>query len=85
MKIFVRRKSKHSSKGNKLPISRMTRECECYTSSRVLEKEFVHTCTPADYNSFNIHAWKATQTALLEAERKKAEALMERQKRPFIC
>jgi len=35
---------------------------------------------PADYNG-----WASIKTALLEAERKKAEGFMERQNRSFVC
>lgn len=83
MKIFEWRKSKRTLKENKLPISGIVRECECCMSSRALDKEFVQMCIPADYNSFNIHAWKATKTALLEMERKKAKAL-ETRRRSFV-
>ena len=41
--------------------------------SSTQEEESVRVSIPANYNS-----WKATETALLEAERKKAEALMHR-------
>lgn len=36
---------------------------------------------PIIYDSFNFHAWKAGESAMLEAERKKAKAIMEIQKR----
>ena len=46
-------------------------------SSSTQPRESVRVNIPEDYNR-----WKATETALLEAERKKAEALMHR--RAFI-
>jgi len=84
MKIFAWRKNKCALEGDKLPTSGMVSECECYIPSRVLEKELVPTCIPADNNSFNVHAWKASETASFEAERRKADALMELQRHRFI-
>ena len=40
---------------------------------------------PVYPNRFNVYTLKATSSALLEAERKKAEALMQRKKHSFIC
>jgi len=36
--------------------------------------------TPIDYNG-----WKSAETALLKTQREKTEALMERQRRSFLC
>ncbi|MGQ9552412.1 MAG: hypothetical protein ACUVUE_08315 [Candidatus Bathycorpusculaceae bacterium] len=40
---------------------------------------------PVYLNRFNVYTVKATNSALLEAERKKAEAFMQRKKHSFIC
>ena len=53
-------------------------------SSGLLEKELVPMSIPTDNNSFNVHAWKASETASFEAERQKAKALMEWQRHRFI-
>lgn len=53
-------------------------------STSVREEESGRMGVPIGYDSFNIHAWKASESAMLEAERKKAKALMETQKRHFI-
>lgn len=84
MKNFVWRKNKRTSEGDKLPTSEMVSECECYMSSTVLEKELDPMSIPTNNNSFNVHALKASKTASLEAERRKADALMEWQRHRFI-
>jgi len=84
MKIFAWRKNKCALEGDKLSTSEIVSECECYMSSTLLEKELVPMCIPADNNSFNVHAWKASKTASFEAERRKADALMEWQRHRFI-
>jgi len=84
VKIFAWRKNNRTFKGNKLPTSEMLSECECYMSSGLLEKELVPMSIPTDNNSFNVHAWKASETASFEAERQKAKALMEWQRHRFI-
>ena len=84
MKNFAWRKNKRTFKGDNLPTSEIVSECECYMSSTVLEKELNPMSIPTDNNSFNVHAWKASKTASFEAERRKADALMEMQRRRFI-
>jgi len=84
VKNFAWRKNKRTFKGDKLPTSEIVSECECYMSSTVLEKELNPLSIPTDNNSFNVHAWKASKTASFEAERKKADALMEWQRHRFI-
>lgn len=51
-----------------------------FVQSTSIQEESVHINIPANHNY-----WKENETALLEAERKKAQALMERQRRPFLC
>jgi len=53
-------------------------------STCVQEEESGCMCIPIGYDSFNVHAWKASESAMLEAERKKSKALMEIRKRHFI-
>lgn len=84
MKNFAWRKNKRTFKGDKLPTSEIVSECECYMSSTVLEKELDPMSIPTDNNSFNVHAWKASKIASFEAERRKADALMEWQRHRFI-
>lgn len=83
IKIFTWRKRARNSKRKLLPISGVSRDCVRCTLSNAWEKE-AFTSYSADYNGFNIHARKATKTALLEAERKKDEALMKWQQRHFF-
>ncbi len=45
------------------------------------QEEIVHPCVVTD----DYHNYRRIQTARVEAERKKAEALMELQKRRFVC
>jgi hypothetical protein len=40
---------------------------------------------PAYSNRFNVYTVKAANFALLEAERKKADAFMQKQKQSFVC
>ncbi len=54
-------------------------------SSSTQKEENTRINTPEDNNSPNILALKAAETALLEIEREKAEAIMERQRRSLIC
>lgn len=85
MKKFVWRKGNRTPKGDKLTISRIVRESESCMSPIVLEEESTYMCTPVNHNSFNTHTLNENTVALLEAERKKAKALMEWQHRPFLC
>ncbi len=63
-----------------LRLLRMDRGFEWELS--IAEREIAHFSIPTS----NYHGYqKEIETALLEAERKKAEALMEWQKRRFIC
>lgn len=66
-----------------LPISGMTKDYVCCTSSSAWEKE-VFTCGSTDYNGFNIHAWNAARTALLKAEEAKTNVLMEFRKKIIL-
>lgn len=64
--------------GKVLRLFGMTRDLE----EPPIDEEIIHVPIPTDANySYR----KEIKTALLEAERRKAEALMESQKRRFIC
>jgi hypothetical protein len=69
---------KGSSIGRVLRFLRMNRRVEQSPSYQ----EIAYVPTPTD--SYHSHP-KELKAALLEAERRKAEALMKWQKRPFIC
>jgi len=77
MKKVVPRK-KGASIGRVLRFLRMNRRVEQSSSYQ----EIAYVPTPTE--SYHSHP-KELKAALLEAERRKAEALMEWQKRPFIC
>ena len=69
---------KESSIGRVLRFLRMSRSVEQSPS----HQEIAYVPTPTD--NYHSHP-KELKAALLEAERRRAEALMEWQKRPFIC
>jgi len=56
-----------------------------YRQSSIVDDEKYQMTDPVYSKRFNVYMLKATNFALLEAERKKAEAFMERQKQSFIC
>jgi len=56
-----------------------------YGKSSIANDEKYKITDPEYSKRFNVDAMKATSFALLEADRKKAEAFMERQKQSFIC
>ena len=81
---FAWLKGKRSMKENKLPVSAIATECACCTSSIALQREFADMSIPADYNTLNAYERMQTQTAWLEVERKKTQALMEARRRSFV-